>query len=64
MTTHDVMRQIQETELLIAVGQPRGSFLTPRRREVDSNRWSHPHARQNAELALMSTLSRCFHDLN
>jgi hypothetical protein len=22
---------------------------------VDSNRWSHPHARQNAELALMST---------
>jgi hypothetical protein len=22
---------------------------------VDSNRWSHPHARQNAEPALMST---------
>ena len=22
---------------------------------MDSNRWSHPHARQNAELALMST---------
>jgi hypothetical protein len=41
MTTHDVMRQIQETELLTAVGQPRGSFLTPRRRKTDSNSRSH-----------------------
>ena len=30
------------------------SLLTCRWREVDLNRWSHLHARQNAELALMS----------
>ena len=36
-------------------GQGTEISQTPRWREVDSNRWSHPHARQNAEPALMST---------